>query len=196
MKAAVILIVAWLALPGAARGQSAAKPGPPPPSGTPSQTKAPAGAPRARAHIAGEVVIGELAPDFELDASNGKPLKLSSLRGDWVVLAFGPRKEDVSVLAPIVGECRTLGVLVVGVCDEKAYFLEAHHKKENLPFLLLADPTKEVSSMYGLYDAERYTVGRGFVILDRTGIVRMALLGQSIPPGDILELARFTVGRP
>lgn len=190
MKAAVILLAALVAFPAAAPAQSDTKT-PPRPS-TPSTSPPPA-TPMPRTHIAGEVVIGERAPDFELDASNGKPLKLSTLRGDWVLLAFGPRKEDVAALSPLVKECREMGVQVVGVCDEKAYFLEAFHKKEKLPMLLLADPTKEVSAMYGLYDAERYTTGRGFVILDRQGVVRTALLGQSLPPQETLHMVQFTV---
>jgi peroxiredoxin Q/BCP len=189
MKAAVILLAALAALPPAAAAQEKKPPTPPPTAPT---TPAPQ-APMARVHIAGEVVIGERAPDFELDASNGKALRLSSLRGDWVLLAFGPRKEDVASLAPIVDRCRTLGVKVVGVCDEKAYFLEAFHKKERLKMLLLADPTKEVSSMYGLYDSERYTVGRGLMVIDRQGIVRTALLGQSLPASEVLALVRFSV---
>jgi len=35
--------------------------------------------------------LGETAPDFEVPATNGKNIKLSDLRGFWVVLYFYPK---------------------------------------------------------------------------------------------------------
>lgn len=150
-------------------------------------------APIAKSHIAGEVAIGERAPDFELDGSDGKSLKLSSLRGDWVLLVFGPRKETLTPLASVVEEARTLGLKVVGVCDEKSYFLRSHAQKVKLPFVLLSDDTGEVSQVYGLYNADMRTTANGFLLLDREGIVRQVFLGQHVPPSDILRLARFGI---
>jgi peroxiredoxin Q/BCP len=144
-------------------------------------------------HVSGEVYIGEKAPDFELDASNGHPLQLSSTRGDWVLVVFDGRKESLRDLKAKVEEAHSFGVKILGVCDEKAYVLKSWADREQMPFLLLADPTGEISAMYGLYDGERFTTGPGFVLVDRDGIVRMALLGQRLPADDILRLARFAV---
>ena len=36
-----------------------------------------------RARITMRVAVGEAAPDFELTRLNGKPLRLSKLRGEW-----------------------------------------------------------------------------------------------------------------
>jgi hypothetical protein len=44
--------------------------------------------PSAKQPILGDLAIGERAPDFWLDASNGDRVKLSSLRGHWIVLVF------------------------------------------------------------------------------------------------------------
>jgi len=41
--------------------------------------------------IAGVLQLGETAPDFEAPATNGKNIKLSSLRGSWVILYFYPK---------------------------------------------------------------------------------------------------------
>lgn len=35
--------------------------------------------------------VGEIAPDFEVQATNGKHVKLSDHRGNWVVLFFYPK---------------------------------------------------------------------------------------------------------
>jgi cytochrome oxidase Cu insertion factor (SCO1/SenC/PrrC family) len=41
--------------------------------------------------VADSPKLGELAPDFEAPATNGKNIKLSDLRGSWVVLYFYPK---------------------------------------------------------------------------------------------------------
>src|SRR5205085_6079527 len=68
--------------------------------------------------LAGKVFLGERAPDFNLDGSQGREVKLSSLRGDWIVLAFGDRASDVLHLVDIASPLRPLGARVVGVCRE------------------------------------------------------------------------------
>jgi peroxiredoxin Q/BCP len=37
--------------------------------------------------------VGEMAPDFDLPTSGGGRLRLSDLRGKWVVLWFFPRAD-------------------------------------------------------------------------------------------------------
>ena len=38
---------------------------------------------------------GDTAPDFELPNQDGDPVKLSGLRGQWVVLYFYPRADTL-----------------------------------------------------------------------------------------------------
>ena len=40
--------------------------------------------------VAGVLQLGATAPDFEAPATNDKNIKLSDLRGSWVVLYFYP----------------------------------------------------------------------------------------------------------
>lgn len=188
MRPAVLLAAVCLTLPPQALAQKDDKPTPRAPEAAP----APA-VPHTRVHIRGEIVIGERAPDFELDASTGRPLRIGSLRGDWVLLLFDSRKEEVAAVRRVHDGLRTLGVRPVGVCDEKAYHLESYARRETIPFPLLADPTGEISAIYGLYDSERATTGPGFVLLDRGGVVRMALLGQRFPPEDVERLIRYAI---
>lgn len=37
---------------------------------------------------AGSIQIGDVAPDFQVQATNGKNVKISDYRGKWVVLFF------------------------------------------------------------------------------------------------------------
>lgn len=154
------------------------------------------GAPQYESRTTGEAEVGEPAPDFELDASNGKPLRLSDRRGHWVLLAFGDRKETVARLRSVAAALDSSGITVLGVCNEKAYFLEAYAKQEKFPFLLLADVTREVSDMYGLYESRERFVLPGFIMIGPRGVVRFALIGESLPPQDVLRLAQIVSARP
>ncbi|HTO91768.1 MAG TPA: peroxiredoxin family protein [Candidatus Sulfotelmatobacter sp.] len=161
----------------------------------PPATTSASGAPQYHARASGQVSIGELAPDFELDGSNGKPVKLSSQRGRWVLLVFGDRKESLLALREVYPSLDSAGVELVGVCAEKAYILVDYAKKSGLPYLMLADVSREISELYGLYDAEARTVVPGYLILDPDGNIRMTLLGQRLPAADLARLAIYVSTR-
>ena len=166
------------------------------PAGRPATSDNPTPVSPTHVHISGEVAIGDLAPDFVLDASNARPLKLSSTRGDWIVLVFDERKESLRDLRDQVDTLRAFGARILGVAHEKSYALESWSQREKLPFLGLADPTGVIGSMYGLFDGVHSTMDPGFLLIDRDGVVRMALLGQRLPPDDITRLARFVIKGP
>jgi peroxiredoxin Q/BCP len=185
------LLVVWMLIPTlvvAQEGKTGARRAEPTTTPDPSSTT-----PRPGLAVAGQVYIGQRAPDFELDASSGKRVKLSRMRGDWVLLVFSERKESLLPLETSADSLRTIGVLVLGVCKEKSRTLETLQSRHPLPLALLADVTGEISAMYGLYDSLHSAVRPGFVVLDRDGIVRMAVLGQELPVGDIARLTRFAV---
>jgi peroxiredoxin Q/BCP len=185
-------ILAILALafarPAAAQDPAKSPPTPPPRDAPSSSSDA-----HAQNHIAGRVEIGDRAPDFELDSSHGQPVRLSRLRGDWLVLAFADRRTDLADLRAVDDEMRGIGARIVGVCHEKARTLEMNASRDSIPFLLLADVTGEIASIYGLYDGARNEVRPGFVVLDRDGFVRIAFLGQQLPADEVARLAHFAV---
>ena len=167
-----------------------------PPRQSASPAVVPHGEPQFQNRISGDVAVGELAPDFELDASDGRHLQLSSLRGRWVMLVFGDRKETVAPMAQVAGTLDSSGISVVGICNEKTYFLASFVKNTRFPFPILSDVTREISAMYGLDDPRERSVQPGFVMIEPRGNVRFALLGETLPPDDVARLARFVVARP
>ena len=189
--ASLVLVILALAFARPAAAQELGKSPPaPPPRDTPSSSASDA---HAQLHIAGRVQIGDRAPDFELDGSHGQPVRLSRLRGDWLVLAFADRRTDIADLRAVEAEMRGFGARIVGVCHEKARTLEMNASRDSIPFLLLADVTGEIASIYGLYDGARNEVRPGFVVLDRDGFVRIAFLGQQLPAEEVARLAHFAV---
>ena len=147
--------------------------------------------PSGQLRISGNVYIGELAPDFELANWRGRPTKLSRLRGHSLLLAFSERREDLGRLRAILPMIADLDVVVVGVCADKPQTLRAFVERDTIPFELLSDATREVAAVYGLFDRERSWIQPGFLVLDATGTVRMALLGRLPPVDQIAELTRY-----
>ena len=188
----VLSLIAVLALAPAARAQVEGKN---PPRPTPAPPTAPTSGPQLRPNSSGQVQMGELAPNFELDGSRGKPVKLSSYRGHWLLLTFGDRKEHFAPLQQVSAELDSSDIRLLGVCGEKGYNLVAYAKRENLSFVVLADLTREISELYGLYDWQERKVLPGYLLISPEGEVRLALLGQSFPPADVARLARYVTGR-
>ncbi len=143
--------------------------------------------------IASQVYIGEPAPDFELDSSTGRPIRLEHLKGYWVLLVFGDTRADVAPLRGKEPELRHLGVKPYGLCADKAHVIRAYAEREDLPFPLLADVTGEISQLYGLYDGRASVIRPGFVLIDRQGLVRMAMLGQRMSWDEMLALVQDSV---
>jgi hypothetical protein len=83
-------------------------------------------------------------------------------------------------------------VTIIGVCHEKARTLDTYAARDSVP-LMLADVTGEVSTIYGRFDSLHQRIVPGFLVLDRTGIVRIAFSGQSLPPEEVSRLTQFAV---
>lgn len=173
--------------PASAQDPKGNKPASPRAPVTPTTT------PRPRARIASRVYVGEPAPAFELDASNGRAVRLGAQRGRWVLLVFDESRAALVARRDLASEVGDLAITVLGVCNEKARTLQTRASRDSVPFLLLADVTGEVSALYGLWDDERDSTRPGFVLVDRDGFVRMALLGSSLPVQDIARLVHFAV---
>jgi thioredoxin-dependent peroxiredoxin len=102
------------------------------------------------------VAIGDAAPDFEAPIQDGTPLKLSSLRGAPVVLYFYPKADTTGCTIEAKGfrdvypEFQSRNVHVVGVSVDDCPMQQAFAQKYGLPFPLVADTSKKVSTMYGV----------------------------------------------
>jgi peroxiredoxin Q/BCP len=148
--------------------------------------------PLGQLRIAGTVHVGERAPDFTAVSSSGNERTLSRLKGDWLVLVFVQSREDFAKLRDLQSRLVDTGPLVFGICKDKPQRLRAYARSERLPFELLADDTGEISSLYGYYNWERRETTRGFVVMDRFGVVRLALQGQA-PEDQVADLTRYTI---
>jgi peroxiredoxin Q/BCP len=127
---------------------------------------------------------GTTAPDFELPDQDGRPVKLSDHRGEWVVLYFFPRADTpgCTVQACGVRDRRTdyekAGAVVFGVSPDTVTKVKKFVDKYDLGFTLLADADHAVAERYGAW-VEKSRYGRTYFgnsrttfIIDGDGLVR------------------------
>ena len=191
MRRSLFAVVMLLALASAGRADQPAKTtGPVTPPATPQTPVTPT---PQEIPIQSQVYVGEPAPGFELDGSQGRPVRLAHLKGYWILLVFADRRAELTSLKEIEPDLRRLGVKPYGICADKAHVLKARAEQEQFPVVLLSDVTGEVSQLYGLYDTRMRQVRPGFVLINRQGVVRMALLGQRLPLSEMMALVKSAV---
>lgn len=99
--------------------------------------------------------VGEAAPDFESTDQNGNTVKLSSLRGNPVVLYFYPRDNTPGCTTEACNfrdnysEYRKHNVTVLGVSTDGEDSHKKFEKKYDLNFTLVVDKNKDISDKFG-----------------------------------------------
>jgi peroxiredoxin Q/BCP len=131
---------------------------------------------------------GKPAPDFELPSETGERIRLSSLRGQPVVLYFYPKDDTPGCTAQACGirdvyaDFRERGAVVLGVSPDDQASHVKFKEKYSLPFTLLADPSHEVASRYGVWK-ERNLYGKKSLGIERSTFV----IG---PDGNVVKAMR------
>jgi thioredoxin-dependent peroxiredoxin len=140
-----------------------------------------------------DLSAGDEAPDFSLESSQGGTVRLGDLKGHWVVLAF---TDDYRLLGPykaIDDDLRKAGVRLYGVSQDGASTLKSFAAQGKIPFVILSDPSTQISQTFGMYDDGRDEIQPGIVILDPKGTVQLTLHGQSLHRDELLQLVRHSV---
>jgi peroxiredoxin (alkyl hydroperoxide reductase subunit C) len=106
-------------------------------------------------------VLGEPAPDFEAETTQG-PMKLSDLKGKWVVLFSHPADftpvctTEFIAFAGIHDELAELNVKLIGLSIDSisSHLAWVHNIKEKMgvtiPFPIIADLNMKVAKKYGM----------------------------------------------
>ena len=122
------------------------------------------------------VEAGQEAPDFDLTSDTGEQIRLSSLRGQPVVLYFYPRDDTPGCTTQACGirdayaDFRDRGAVVLGVSPDTAASHESFKQKYALPFTLLSDPRHEVAQQYGTW-VEKTAYGKKSMGIKRSTFV-------------------------
>jgi peroxiredoxin Q/BCP len=140
--------------------------------------------------------VGDTAPDFTLDGTNGA-FHLADHRGQTVVLVFYPG-DDTKVCTKQLCEYTDrwddlsgLDATIVGISGKDLASKEKFAEKRALKVPLLADPDRAVAALYGAKQAVLGTKRSTFVI-DGEGVIRFrhdATLGLTYLSADELRAA-------
>jgi len=129
------------------------------------------------------IQIGELAPDFELPASNGEMVRLSDFRGKHVILYFYPKDmtpgctTEACDFRDYHDEFTDLNAVILGVSPDSLVQHKKFIEKYALPFLLLADENHEAAEKYGVwklkknFGKEYMGIERSTFIIDKEGVL-------------------------
>lgn len=137
--------------------------------------------------------VGDIAPDFTLQTTDGSTVTLSDFRGKQAVILYWYPKDDTpgctteacsfrDNLAVLQGH----GVAVYGVSPDSVRSHQKFSAKHSLNFPLLADEGATVAQQYGVW-VEKSMYGRTFMGVERTTFLidadgRIAAVWRKVNP--------------
>ena len=141
---------------------------------------------------AGDLKVGDPAPNFTLQASDGKTYTLADMKGkQTVVLAWFPKAFTQGCTI----ECKSLAehgdmikkynakyfMISVDPLEQNKSFADAEHAD----FPLLSDPTKEIANSYGVLIAERGIANRWTFYIGADG--KITAIDKQVKPATSAE---------
>ena len=143
--------------------------------------------------------VGDPAPDFELLNQDGKPVRLSSFRGQKVVLFAFPKANTMGCNAQACGfrdefeAISARNAVILGLSGDSPETLREWKRRKQLPYDLLSDPDHAVVKAWGAYGVTLLglvrlpMIQRGCWVIDEHGTV----VDMKVPvgPGDSVRRA-------
>jgi peroxiredoxin Q/BCP len=120
---------------------------------------------------------GKPAPDFELESDDGERIRLSSFRGQPVVLYFYPKSDTPGCTRQACGirdaydEFERRGAVVLAVSSDRQASQARFQTKYDLPFTILADPDHQAGEAYGVTNPDGGGFERSTFLIDADGVV-------------------------
>jgi peroxiredoxin Q/BCP len=119
------------------------------------------------------VEVGEYAPEFTLQADDGRHVMLSDYRGKKVILYFYPKDgtpgctTEAKEFRDHVKAFEEENAVILGVSKDSVKSHKRFKQKHALPFTLLSDPEGRVLDLYGVWK-KKSLYGRTFMGTERT----------------------------
>jgi peroxiredoxin Q/BCP len=145
---------------------------------------------------------GDLAPDFDLTASDGRRLRLSEFKGKKnVVLYFYPKDFTPVCTAEACGfrdnyaALQGMNTEVIGVSMDDDVSHGKFAEKHQVPFALVSDPEKKLAIAYGAFEGVRALFGRVkriTYLIDKQGKIA-AVFDSQLFAGDHVQGARKAI---
>jgi len=119
------------------------------------------------------VKVGELVPDFELEASNGEKVKLSDYKGKNVVLYFYPKDMTPGCTTEACdfrdrhADFSSLETVVLGISPDPIGRHQKFIEKHELPFPLLSDEDHAVAESFDIWKLKK-NFGKEYMGIERS----------------------------
>jgi len=137
------------------------------------------------------LTVGDKFPRFELtgvvseDMNHAfQPVSSDSDKGKWKVVFFWPKDftfvcpTEIAAFGKLNGEFNDRDAVVYGVSTDSEFvhlaWRKSHEDLKGLPFAMLADIKRELSSELGVLDKKEGVALRATFIVDPEGIIRFA----------------------
>ncbi len=121
-------------------------------------------------------LIGQLAPDLALPASNGQTVQLADFRGKNIVLYFYPKDMTPGCTTEACDfrdrhqDFSGLNTIIVGVSPDPIIKHEKFIEKHGLPFLLLADEQNELAKAFDVWKLKK-NFGKEYMGIERSTFI-------------------------
>ena len=105
---------------------------------------------------------GTKAPEIVLNDKDGNEVKLSDFKGQRVVVYFYPRDNtpgctrQACAFRDEFAEYKKLGIQVMGISKDSEASHQRFAEKNELPFVLLADPELKAIKDYDVWQEKKY----------------------------------------
>ena len=150
------------------------------------------------------LAVGDKAPAFALKDQHGKVVRLSSLKGQRVVVYFYPKADTPGCtqqscsLQEALPELKKLKATVVGISPDPVDKQQKFAEKYGLKFALLADTDHAVADAWGVW-GEKSLYGRKFMGIVRSAFVvdekgKLAGVFYKVSPKDTVPNATKVLG--
>ncbi|HOS45392.1 MAG TPA: thioredoxin-dependent thiol peroxidase [Paludibacter sp.] len=140
--------------------------------------------------------IGDQAPEILGINQDGQEIKLSDYAGKKIVLYFYPKDNTPGCTAQACNlrdnyeELKQAGYEVIGVSTDSQKSHQGFIAKHNLPFNLIADTDKKLSTLFGTW-GEKSMYGRKYMgmfrttfIIDEKGVIEKMISPKQVKTKD------------
>ena len=137
--------------------------------------------------FASDLKEGDIAPDFELTASDGKSYKLSDMKGKAVVVAWFPKAftggctKECESFRESGQEIQKFDVAYFTASCDSVETNTKFAKSLNLDYPILSDPDKKVAEAYGMVVDGKGVSKRWTFYIDAAGMI--AFIDKEVKTG-------------
>lgn len=114
--------------------------------------------------------------NFILKETDGKDISLEDFKGQNIVLYFYPKDNtagwttEATEFRDLHDEFLKMDTIILGISRDSLKSHAKFREKQNLPFLLLSDPTEEVHNLFGVMKLKKM-YGREYMGVERSTFI-------------------------